>query len=153
MSETDSSDSSFPLEDDAAPLGPVEDARPRLPEPLPVKLIAVEDVRLPAQAGAEAEMDRLYVGLLEFAKADPAALTYRADNLSVHFDLVEGLIERAAYRPLQVEVLSLRDTEKKLIAAEREYDRQRGLTPGSEIIVLLDPSGNLVVLSEARRII
>jgi hypothetical protein len=144
------SDPSFPIEEKATPLGPVEDTRPRLPEPLPVKLIAVEDVQLPALAGAEKKMDDLYVGLLEFVKEDPARLTYRADNLSLHFELVAGLIERDAYRPLQVEVLSLRDTEKKLFEGEWEYERQRGLTPGSEMLVLFDPSGNLVEISEAR---
>lgn len=144
------SDPSFPLEETATPLGPLEDARPRLPEPLPVKLIAVEDVHLPALAGTEAKMDELYIGLLEFVKDDPGSLTYRADNLSLRFSVVTGLIERDGYRPLQVEVLSLRDTEKKLIEAEQEYERQRGLTPGSEMLVLFDPSGNLVEISEAR---
>ena len=148
MSEADP----FPLEEEAAPLGPVEDRRPRLPEPLPVKLIAVEDVRLPAEAGRDTEMDDLYVGLLEFAKDDPAKLTYRADNLCVHFHVVEGLIARDSYRPLVVEVLSLRDVEKKLLEDEREHERQRGLTPGSEQIALLDPSGNLVHIVEARPI-
>jgi hypothetical protein len=146
-------DPTFPLEEQGTPLGPVEDARPRLPEPLPVKLIAVEDLRLPAQAGAEKEMDELYVGLLEFVKEDAGKASYRADNLSVHFQPVAGLVERDGYRPLQIEVLSLRDTEKKLIAAEREYERQRGLTPGSEVLVMLDPSGNLLVISEARPIL
>jgi hypothetical protein len=146
-------DPTFPLEEEALPLGPVEDARPRLPEPLPVKLIAVEDVRLPAQAGTEKEMDKLYVGLLEFVKEDAAGASYRADNLSVHFQPVAGLVERDSYRPLQIEVLSLRDTEKKLVTAEREYERQRGLTPGSEVLVMLDPSGNPLVISEARRIL
>src|SRR5687767_262259 len=105
MSENDPT---FPLEEEGTPLGAVEDARPRLPEPLPVKLIAVEDVRLPAQVGSERQMDALYVGLLEFVKDDPARPTYRADNLSVHFDPVAGLAERDGYRPLQIEVLSLR---------------------------------------------
>ena len=144
------SDPSFPLEETASPLGPVEDTRPRLPEPLPVKLIAVEDVRLPGLGGAEDAMDDLYLELLGFVKDDPERLAYRADNLSVHFDAVTGLIEREGYRPLQVEVISLRETEKKLIEAEQEYERHRGLTPGSEMLTLFDPSGNLVEIFEAR---
>jgi hypothetical protein len=41
-----------------------------MPEPLPVKVLAVEDVRLPATAGLETRLDDFYVGLLGFERVD-----------------------------------------------------------------------------------
>src|SRR5687767_7663075 len=160
------------------------DRRPRMPEPLPVKLLAVEDVRLPATAGLEAQLDGFYVGLLEFERVDvevprrrakvepmpgvreegrewpvlrrgrsglPPGLTapdrphhfgpvYRAENFRVHFHLVEGLVEREVLRPLGIEVPSLAEAASKLAAAEVEYARQRGVTPGQESLLLTDPA-------------
>jgi hypothetical protein len=172
------------------------DRRPRMPEPLPVKVLAVEDVRLPATAGLESQLDDFYVGLLEFERVDvelprprpkvepmpgvrqdgrewpmirrgraglPLALTgadrphtfgpvYRAENFRVHFDLVEGLVERESLRPLGVEVPSLAATEGKLTAAEIEYVRQRGVTPGQESLLLTDPAGNWIELVGMRQL-
>jgi hypothetical protein len=172
------------------------DRRPRMPEPLPVKLLAVEDVRLPATAGLESQLDGFYIGLLGFERVDvelprprpkveplpgvrqegrewpmirrgrsglPPALTsadrphtfgpvYRAENFRVHFHLVEGLVERESLRPLGVEVPSLAGAEEKLIAAEIEYVRQRGVTPGQESLLLTDPAGNWIELVEMRAV-
>src|SRR5688500_10561026 len=47
---------------------PVADRRPRVPEPLPVKLLVVSDPRLPAGAGLERRLDAFYVGLLGFER-------------------------------------------------------------------------------------
>src|SRR5688500_9985215 len=86
---------------------------PRMEDPPPVKLIAVEDVRLPCIAGTELDMDALYVGVLLFMREEhPVAegvpdLVYRAENFRLVFHLREGLIERRDYRPLQIEVPSL----------------------------------------------
>lgn len=179
---------------DAAGLGTRGDRRPRMPEPLPVKLLAVEDVRLPATAGLEARLDDFYAGLLEFERVDvelprprakveplpgvreegrdwpmirrgriglPPALAsadrphtfgpvYRAENFRVHFDLVEGLVERESVRPLGIEVLSLAAAEAKLAAADIEYARQRGVSPGQESLLLTDPAGNWIELVEMR---
>ena len=55
-------------------------------------------------------------------------------------------------RPLQIEIVSLVETEKKIIEAELEYSRQRGLTPGQETLLLLDPAGNWIELSEMRTV-
>jgi hypothetical protein len=168
------------------------DRRPRMPEPLPVKVLAVEDVRLPATAGLESQLDEFYAGLLGFERVDaelprprpkveplpgvreegrewPAirrgraglpALTgdrphtfgpvYRAENFRVHFDLVEGLVERESLRPLGVEVPSLAAAEGNLSAAKIEYVRQRGVTPGQESLLLTDPAGNWIELVEMR---
>ena len=53
-------------------------------------------------------------------------------------------------RPLGVEVISLGETEKKLIALEMEYVRQRGTTPGLDSLLVLDPAGNWVEIVEYR---
>lgn len=130
-----------------------QDIRPRMPEPVPVKVVAVEDVVLPAICGLECEMDAFYVKLLEFAREDGEnGPVYRADNFRVCFRLCEGLIARQEYRALGVEVQSILELERKLIERELEYTRQRGLTPGSECLVMMDPSGNWVEAMERREI-
>jgi hypothetical protein len=124
-----------------------------MPEPLPVKLVAIEDVRLPAMAGVEVELDHFYVGLLEFARdPDQRQLIYHADNFAIRFDVCELLPQRHEYRPTQIEVQSLLLAEHKLIHAKLEYTRQKTLTPGEESLVLLDPAGNWVELVELRAI-
>jgi hypothetical protein len=142
------------LEEPAAPvasgaIGAAADHRPYMPEPLPVRLVAVADVRLPTPLGVEQQLDAFYVGLLQFQhRAD--ALAYQAENFALHFDLTDGPIVHESLRPLGVEVLSLAETEKKLIDAELEYTRQRGLTSGTETLLLIDPAGNWVEIGEVR---
>jgi hypothetical protein len=139
------------LEHPDQPFTPQRDDRPPMPEPLPVRIIAVADVRLPANAGLEPSLDAFYVGILQFQRdPDPQAIIYHAENFAVIFDIVEGLIVRDSYRPLAVEVQSLRETEQKLIEAEIEYTRQKGLAPASEALVLTDPAGNWVEITEQR---
>jgi hypothetical protein len=150
-------DDPLQLEDATARAQRPPDA-PRMPEPPPVKLIAVEDIRLPCIAGAEVDMDTLYLGVLSFEKESPPhaegvpELLYRAENFRLIFSIHEGLIQRHDYRPLQVEVPSLREAEHRLIDREIEYSRQRGLTPGSELLVLVDPSGNYLEIAERREV-
>jgi hypothetical protein len=198
-----------PAAGESSPAAP--DRRPRVPEPLPVRLVAVDDVRLPATAGLERELDAFYVDLLGFAReggpprprrpvepplgmspepgrltalppmglglrhreelrreeartavatvqpaasptapADRAGPVYEADNFRLRFEIVEGLVVRESLRPLGIEVPSLAEAEAKLLGAEIEHTRQRGLAPGQESIVLLDPAGNWVELVEMR---
>jgi len=199
----------------AAPGAP--DPRPLMPEPLPVRLVAVADVRLPAPAGVERALDAFYADLLGCARegappkprrliepllgvrteapvtAPPLALglrnredepapkpadlpatapaddvsaaeevrtssgrpalsgpVYFADNFAIRFDVLEAPVERDTFRPLTVEVPSLAEAEAKLIEAEMEYTRQRGLNLGEESLVLLDPAGNWVEIVEMR---
>jgi hypothetical protein len=136
------------------PFAPRPDKRPLIPEPLPVKLVAVDDVHLPAAAGRELELDAFYVGLLQFQRdADQLeSLIYHAENFRLCFDVLEPPIERQDLRPIGIEVPSLADAERKLIEAELEYIRQRGVQPGQQEILLLDPAGNWVALTEARGI-
>lgn len=144
----------FAVEEPAEAFKPARDTRPRMPEPLPVRLIAVGDVRLPAVAGIERELDGFYVEMLQFVRDEPLyELIYRADNFRILFDLQEGLIQRDGYRPQGIEVLSLADAEQKLIDREIEYVRQRGIQPGSQTLLLSDPAGNLIELVEVRRIL
>ncbi len=132
---------------------PVPDRRARMEEPLPVRLVAIADVTLPVRAGVEVEMDRFYVGMLEFMRdADLRQLVYHADNFAIRFVVQELLPERGEYRPLQIEVQSLLVAEQKLMEAKMEYVRQKTLTPGEESIVLLDPAGNWVELVESRAV-
>jgi hypothetical protein len=130
-------------------LKPVVDKRMRIPEPLPVRLVAVDHVRLPAPAGVEVKLDAFYAGLLEFERIE-GELAYRADNFILRFDVSEAPVPHESLRPQQIEVLSLADLEKKLIDLEIEYSRQRGLMPGDQTLLLLDPAGNWVEILEYR---
>ena len=144
-----------PIElEEATGIEPVTDKRPRMDEPLPVRIVAIEDMTLPAVAGLEPDLDRFYVGLFEFAR-DPDArqLIYHADNFALRFVIHETPPQRGEYRPVQIVVQSLGVAEHKLIEAKLEYVRQRTLTPGEESLVLLDPAGNWVEIVERREIL
>ena len=139
-----------------APTGiePVPDRRLRMDEPLPVRLVAIENITLPVIAGLEVDLDRFYVGLLEFLRdPDLRQLIYHADNFAIRFVVRELLPQRGEYRPVQIEVQSLIVAEGKLMEAKIEYLRQRTLTPGQESLVLLDPAGNWVELVEYRVVV
>lgn len=136
-------------------LQPVSDPRPRMDEPPPVRLVAVEDVRLPAPPGIEAQLDSFYVGLWQFER-DPEepGMVYRAENARLRFEVVtdQRPIERETLRPQGIEIVSLSEAELKLVEAERDFIRQRGLTPGQESLLAQDPAGNWVELFEVRRV-
>src|SRR6476659_6918275 len=92
---------------------PKKDKRPLIPEPLPVKLVAIEDVRLPAPAGREVELDAFYIGMWGFERDEKESdLVYRAENFRLRFDVLEPPISRDELRPVQIEVQSLRDAER-----------------------------------------
>ena len=130
---------------------PIPDRRRYIPEPPPVKLLTLEDASLPAAAGLERQLDAFYVGLLGFERAAGSEWpVYRAENFSVTFDVLEPPVQREDYRALGIEVPSLADLEVKLIEAQAEYTRQRGLLPGEEHIVLLDPAGNWLEIVDRR---
>src|SRR5437868_204472 len=121
-------DDQIPLELDVPtqPLGAAADARPRMSEPLPVRLVAVEDVKLPTPPDIDDRLDAFYVALLEFERVS-GELTYRSDNFLLRFDPREKPVEHDSMRPLGVDVMSLAETEKKLLEAELEYTRIRGV--------------------------
>lgn len=138
---------------------PAPDRRPRMPEPLPVRVIAVNDSTSFSIAGREQAMDDFYVTVLGFVRAttgkgsaaDPAAtITYHAENVDLSFAVREPLFPRDDMRAIQIEVLSLQTAEQAIIDREMEYTRQRGISPGQESLVLQDPSGNWVEITERR---
>ncbi len=134
---------------------PQHDDRPRTEEPLPVRLVAVEDVHLRAVAGLEGQLDDFYAELLRFEKGQAPAegrLLYHADNVDLVFEIIESPIHRETFRAVRIMVQMLADLEQRLIEREIEYTRQRGLHPGQESLLLLDPAGNWVELMEAREI-
>jgi hypothetical protein len=132
---------------------PEVDPRPRMPEPPPVRLLAVNDVTLPAPVGAERWLDEFYIGLLRFQKdeSEPRP-AYRAERFRVLFNPFEGPFTRDWYGVLRIEVPCLADAEKALADRQVEYTRQRGLLPGTESLLLLDPAGNWIELVEGARI-
>lgn len=139
------------LEEANSAFSPPSDRRPKLAEPPPVRLLAVDDARLPAPAGVEVQLDAFYLGLLCFER-DPGSdfPVYRAENFRLHFDVREPPIQRQDTRALGIVVSSLAALEEKLIDAELEHVRQRGLAPGQETIALLDPAGNWIEITESR---
>ena len=132
---------------------PTVDGRPRMDEPLPVRLVAVEDVRMPAPAGIEVQLEEFYVGVLGFERVAPETeLHYRSENFTLHFELQEARVEHDDLRPQGIEIPSLAEIELKLIEGEYAYVRQRGVMPGTETIVMRDPAGNWIELLELRSI-
>lgn len=130
---------------------PGKDRRPRMEEPPPVALEAVEHVHLRRPASGREELVRLYVDILEFVELEtPNVMGFRASNFAVHFD-VERTTEHD-YRPLRVIVASLAATEARLVEQEISYDRQKGLMPGVETLVLKDADGNWIEIRERREL-
>jgi hypothetical protein len=132
---------------------PVIDSNPRMLEPPPVRLVTVSDAILHAAAGLETKLDGFYLGLLKFERdRDAQTPVYRAANFAIVFEIGEPPITRHDMRALGIEVQSLGTAEQQLIDAEIEYVLQRGLLPGDVSILLQDPAGNWIVLSEAANI-
>jgi hypothetical protein len=130
---------------------PTADLRRRMDEPPPVRLIAVEDVRLLTPPALSADLDRFYVDLLEFVRDSVAeGIVYRAENFRLRLTVVDQIpVQRDGIRPTGIEVRSLRDAEQKLFDRQIDYLRQRGLLPGLISLLLQDPAGNWIELYEA----
>lgn len=124
------------------------DRRPHMDEPPPVRLVAVEDVRLPMPPGIEPALDAFYVGMWKFEREAGAELVYRAENVRLRFfEVADPLpIQRESVRPQGIEVSSLAHAQRMLNAREIEHHHQRGLTPGNDSLLLRDPAGNWVEL-------
>ena len=138
------------LEPSAHVVMPAADRRPLIPEPLPVRLITVDDATLHAAAGLEVPLDEFYVGLLKFEREEELGLTYRADNFRLRIRITETFPQRDNLRPLLIEVPRLSDLEHAIIDRKLDYLRQRGVTPGEERLVLQDPAGNWIEVVEYR---
>ncbi len=132
---------------------PPPDRRKFMPEPPPVRLAAIEDMRvLVSEAVEERELDAFYVAMLQFERDRNAqgCIIYRAENFRLMLQIQSSQIERVDMRPIGVEVLSLIDAEAKIIERELEYQRIKGLTAGSDQLMLQDPAGNWVSITERR---
>lgn len=140
------------LEPSAHVVLPAADHRPLIPEPLPVRLLTVDDATLHAAAGLEVQLDEFYVGLLKFEREESDEPIYRADNFRLRFSITETFPERDNLRPLLIEVPRLSDLEHAIIDRKLDYTRQRGVTLGEERLILQDPAGNWVEIVEFRGI-
>ncbi len=127
------------------------DSRPRIEEPPPVRLVAIDDCQLWAVAGLERELDAFYVGLLNFER-QPAEneIIYRAENLRVRVGVLECPLSREDYRPLALAVESLGALVGRLNEAKIEFVHHYGLTPGQDNLLVSDPAGNPVEITETR---
>lgn len=144
------------LEPATTPFENVEDRRPRLLPPPPVQLVAIADINLMAAAGLEKELDQFYVGLLGFEREEAQESThhptilYRAANFRLNLNVVERAPVRPDYRPAGVIVPSLDDLARRLTEAQVVFLRQRGLMPGTESLLVNDPAGNLLEITDSR---
>jgi hypothetical protein len=142
------------LEQTTQPFVPVDDKRPKLEEPPPVRLVAVDDCVLTAAAGLEPELNEFYVGLLGFEReAGGPPIVYHAENQSLRIGIVETPDPRENLRSLGICVPSLAELVRRLNEEEIEFVRQRGLMPGNERILLADPAGHPLEITEYRLII
>ena len=134
-----------------------EDSRPRLPEPPPVTLVAIADVRLPAVAGLEAELDGFYEDLLGFEPVEGLAdgeggRVYRAENHALSFVVLESSPEEPWSRPLGVITPHYLDILQRLGDLGVEYEVIRGLASGDEAALFQDPAGNWLSLMPRREV-
>ena len=125
-----------------------------MPEPPPVWLLAVEDVRAQAGAGLEVQLDEFYSGLLRFDRdtSELDQIVYKAENVKLCFEVVEPPLRRDDFRPIPIAVPSLSLLERDLIEREIDYLWQRGLTVGRDTLLLQDPAGNWVAITERREV-
>ncbi|MBC7784334.1 MAG: hypothetical protein H7144_10890 [Burkholderiales bacterium] len=154
------------LEPSSIDFTPLRDPRPFMPALPPVRVIAIDDVRLFAIAGHEVELDAFYVGLLKFERvpADAAnpilarrgvsadRIVYRGENALILFEVIEVPPERPDYRPLVLEIPHYADFLEALRVEKIDFERQRGLNPGADIALLRDPSGNWISVAHRRPI-
>ena len=153
----------IPLEETSAavgrelrPIGAAGDARPRVPEPPPVALVSVTDVRLASVAGREHLLDRFYVDLLRFERdhdaGGPFDLVYKAENHDLRFRIVETPPARDDCRPLGVLTPLFREIVEQLETMRYPFDRVRGLVAGEDALLLQDPAGNWLAVAAMREV-
>jgi hypothetical protein len=131
---------------------PRPDRRARMEEPPPVRLVAVEDVRVEAPAGLEKQLDEFYGGILKFEReyADGDVIVYGAENFRLLIKVVEPPVLRDDMRPILIEVPNLLAVEHQLVDLKIEYQRLRRLTLAHASLFLMDPARNWVELIEYR---
>jgi hypothetical protein len=139
-------------------VAPPPDRRPLMPEPPPVRLVAVEDVQAKAPAGAETALDDFYVTMLQLERENSLSssqdsadeIVYKAENVRLRLVVREPPLAHADMRPIGVEVRSLALTEAKIVERELEYERLKALVAGQDTLMLRDPAGNWIAIIESR---
>lgn len=140
----------------ASGITPQADTRKHMPEPPPVRLVAVEDVHLPAAAGLETELDRFYVDLLKFVRGEhgDGLIVYHAENASLVFDVLEPPVEREKIVPTQIELLFDEQLFRQgLLEREIPFEFVRGVYPATDHLLLQDPAGNWLAVSQRRVVV
>jgi len=143
----------FELENPQIAFEITSDSRLRMTEPIPVTLEAVDDMRLPRPTLDGKMLKLLYADIigLQLEPNDGGDLCFRSGNYRLRFDLPQGTARY--YRPLRIVVPSLRAIEHRLVEREIEYERQKGLAPGGEILALQDIEGNYLEIRQHRAVV
>ena len=133
---------------------PPADRRPTMPEPPPVRRVAIEDVSLPATQAEIAKLDAFYIGLLRFERdGNASGIVYKAENARLHIRPVADDAPREEMRAMGVEVPSLRDLELLLVHREIPFIKERGIAVGHLKVLLQYPARNWLRLGEMTRIL
>jgi hypothetical protein len=142
------------LEPEGKPLDVTPDRRPTLPQPLPVRLVAVADVRLPCPLDPEVLqlLDGFYVECLKMVRiaGDETTRTYQADNFCLILQGQEGIVHREKLEPTMIEVDDRKTFQDAIIEREMEFEWMRGLVLGGDFILVKDPAGNWIGVLEHR---
>jgi hypothetical protein len=154
VSPSHSNSSAGPIELDEPSGQPI---RPLIPvileQPLPVRLVAIEDVHVPCPAGVDHLLDAFYVDLLNMVRLNDiddidengvTVIRFRADNHVLHLHVEDRPVEHDALRPLIVELDDRASLMKKLIANHIHYEWVKGIAAGDDHVLLIDPAGNYV---------
>jgi hypothetical protein len=131
----------------------IPDRRRRMPAFLSVRLVAIDDVHLPAGTGQEVDLDAFYAGRLGFERrpADDGLLIYRSQTHCLVLHLKEMPVPHDTLTPTQLEVDDLTELSHWMSDAGIPYDRQCGIEPGVDRLVFQDPAGNW--LAATRRVL
>lgn len=124
-----------------------------MPEPLPVRLIAVADVRLPCpppDPQLTRLLDAFYVEVLKFRRlpSDEFHHFFLADNYALILQAHNRPVQRERLTPTMIEVLDGRAVREQLVEREIPHEWMRGLTPGADFLLTQDPAGNWVGVIE-----
>lgn len=131
---------------------PPPDRRPTLPEPLPVRLISVADVRLPCPADPTLgpALDDFYVRLLQFRRlpSDEHHHFFMSDNHALILQAQNRPVQHDRIAPTMIEVDHRQPIRQHLLEHQIEHEWMRGLTAGGDYLLLQDPAGNWVGILE-----
>lgn len=142
------------LEEPTAAVKLPPDGQPKMPEPPPVRLLAIADVHLSAWPEVEHLLVGFYVGLLKFDRDtdDTSAVAFKAEKHRIVFGHEAVPAPRDNYRPILIETPFYDDFVHTLLDREIAFDYQRGTAAGVETVFLQDPAGYWVSVGPVRAI-